>query len=182
MKLILLNRDGIINVDYENSVKLQNEFVLFPGVLPAIKLLNKASIPIAIITNQAAVDRGELSVEGVENIHEYFLEVLKRQGVFIDKVYVCTSIYPQNYPRKPNPSLLLEALNDFETKPEEAIFIGDALPDLEAASVINCPRILVRTGKGMSTLQKGLPTHVLPVRIFNDFYETVCHLLGEEEI
>lgn len=180
MKLILLDRDGVINVDSENSVKSQDEFILFPGVLPAIKLLNKASIPIAIITNKVVGGQRELSAEGLESIHEYLIEILKRQSAFIDKIYVYTSPAPQRYHRKPSPALLLEALKDFETKPEDAIFIGDALPDLEAASVINCPRILVRTRKGISTLQKGLPDNVLPIRIFNDLYETVCHLLEEE--
>jgi D-glycero-D-manno-heptose 1,7-bisphosphate phosphatase len=180
MKLALLDRDGVINEDRVDSVKSRDEFILLPGVLPAIKLLNKASIPIAIVTNQAVVGRGELSEEGLEHIHEYFTETLKKHGAFIDKIYVCTSTDSQDYCRKPNPGLLVQALNDFETKPEDAILIGDALRDLEAASTIHCPRILVRTGKGMNTLSKGLPDTVLPVRIFNDLYEAVYHLLEEE--
>lgn len=180
MKLILLDRDGVINEDRENSVRSQDDFVLLPGVVPAIKLLNKACIPIAIVTNQAVVERGDLSIEGLESIHEYFTETLKKQGAFVDKFYVCTSTDPQNYCRKPNPGLLVQALNDFKIKSEDAILIGDALRDLEAARAIDCPRILVRTGKGIKTLEKGLPPHVLPVRIFNDLYEAVVHLLEEE--
>jgi D-glycero-D-manno-heptose 1,7-bisphosphate phosphatase len=60
------------------------------------------------------------------------------------------------------------------------VLIGDALRDLQAASAIQCPRILVRTGKGQETLAKGLPDSVLPVLIFNDLYEAVSHLLDEE--
>lgn len=180
MKLILLDRDGVINEDRTDSVKSLDEFVLLPGVIPAIKLLNEASIPIAVLTNQAVVGRGELSVEGLESIHKYFTDILKKNGAFIDKFYICTSIDPQNYFRKPNPGLLLQALDDFNTKPEDAIFIGDALRDLEAASAIHCSRMLVRTGKGLQTLQEGLPSHVLPVRVFNDLYEAICHLLEEE--
>lgn len=180
MKLILLDRDGVINVDRKNSIRSQDEFVLLPGVIPAIKLLNEAAIPIAIVTNQAVVGRGELSVEELESIHESFTETLKKQGAFVDKIYVCTSIDPEDYCRKPNPGLLVQALNDFKIKPEEAILIGDDLRDLEAASAINCPRILVRTGKGIKTIEQGLPENVLPVRIFNDLYEAVFHLLEEE--
>lgn len=180
MRLVLLDRDGVINEDREDSVKSPDEFIILPGVIPAIKLLNRASIPIAIITNQAVVGRGELSLEGLESIHEYLIEILQKQGAFIDKIYVCTSTDPDNYCRKPNPGLLIEALNDFSTKPEEAIFIGDALRDLEAANAINCARILLRTGKGVKTLQKGLPDKVLPVKIFNDLYEAISHLLEEE--
>lgn len=180
MKLVLLDRDGVINEDREDSVKSPDEFVLLPGVLPAIKLLNEASIPIAIVTNQAVVGRGQLNAEGLENIHDYFKEILKKNGAFIDKIYVCTSTDPDDYARKPNPGLLIEALNDFDTKPAEAILIGDDLRDLEAASAIKCHRILVRTGKGIKTLQNGLPAAVLPVKVFNDLYEAVFHLLEEE--
>ena len=181
MKLILLDRDGVINEDRQDSVKSPDEFILLPGVLPAIKLLNEASIPIAIVTNQAVVGRGELSPEGLESIHEYFIALLKNQGAFIDKIYTCTSMDDQDYCRKPNPGLLLKALNDFDTKPENAILIGDDLRDLQAASAINCPRILVRTGKGLTTLKEGFPDSILPVKIFNDLYEAVCHLLEEEK-
>ncbi|MBA3813073.1 MAG: HAD-IIIA family hydrolase [Alphaproteobacteria bacterium] len=180
MKLVLLDRDGVINEDRKDSVKSQDEFILLPGVLPAIKLLNKASIPVAIVTNQAVVGRGELSLEGLENIHECFTEALKKEGAFIDKIYVCTSTDSQNYYRKPNPGLLAQALNDFAIKPKDAVFIGDALRDLEAATAIQCSRVLVRTGKGSQTLKEGLPDAVLPVRIFNDLYEAVHCLLGEE--
>lgn len=180
MKLVLLDRDGVINVDSPHSVKSREEFVLLPGVLPAIQLLNEASIPVAIVTNQAVVGRGELTIEGLEDIHLHLKETLRKQGAFIDKIYVCTSNDSQDPRRKPNPGLLLEAFEDFQIHPKDAVLIGDALRDLEAASAAKCPRVLVRTGKGRKTLQDGLPDAVLPVTIFNDLYEAVSHLLNEE--
>lgn len=180
MKIILLDRDGVINEDRPDSVKSPEEFILLPKVLEAIKILNKASVPIAIVTNQAVVGRGELSPEGLENIHEYFRETLQKHGAFIDKMYVCTSTDPQEYNRKPNPGLLVQALDDFGIHPKDAILVGDALRDLEAAHAIQCPRVLVRTGKGLKTLTEGLPETLLPVRIFNDLYEAVNRLLEEK--
>ncbi|OJW54003.1 MAG: hypothetical protein BGO67_08030 [Alphaproteobacteria bacterium 41-28] len=180
MKLVLLDRDGVINVDRPDSVKSRDEFTLLPDVIPAIKLLNEASIPIAIVTNQAVVGRGELTRDGLEDIHDYFKDILKKKGAFIDKIYACTSTDSKNFHRKPNPGLLLDALDHFQVKPHEAILIGDALRDLEAASAIKCPRILVRTGKGNKTLEKGLPPAVLPITICNNLYEAVSHLLDEE--
>ncbi len=180
MKLVLLDRDGVINVDRPDSVKSRAEFVLLPGVIPALKRLNDASIPIVIVTNQAVVGRGELTTENLDDIHDHFKEILKKEGASIDKIYVCTSTDPHNPYRKPNPGLLLEALYHFQVKPHEAVLIGDALRDLEAASLIKCPRILVRTGKGKQTLMRGLPENVLPVAIFNDLYEAVSHLLDEK--
>jgi D-glycero-D-manno-heptose 1,7-bisphosphate phosphatase len=55
MKLVLLDRDGVVNIDRPKSVRSREEFMFLPGTIPAIKLLNKASIPIAIVTNQAVV-------------------------------------------------------------------------------------------------------------------------------
>lgn len=179
MKLILLDRDGVMNVDRSDSVKSREELILMPGVISAIKLLNEASMPIAIITNQAVVGRGLLSSEGLEDIHTYLKELLEEEGAFIDKIYVCTSCDAQHSHRKPNPGLLLDALHEFQVNPRDAMMIGDDLRDLQAASAIKCPRILVRTGKGLQAMQDGLPEAVLPVTIFNDLYEAVSHLVDE---
>ncbi len=180
MKLALLDRDGVINVDRACSVRSRDDFCLLPGAALAIKLLNDASIPVAIVTNQAVVGRGELTEEGLEDIHAYLKDLLKKEGALVDKIFTCTSSDPTHPNRKPNPGLLLEALNMFHVKHFEAVLIGDDLRDLEAASAIQCPRILVRTGKGQQNLQKGLPDSVLPVTIFNDLLEAVTHLVQKE--
>ncbi|MBI2707670.1 MAG: HAD-IIIA family hydrolase [Proteobacteria bacterium] len=177
MKLVLLDRDGVINVDRPDSVKSRDEFCLIPRAAAAIKLLNEASILTAIVTNQAVVGRGELEEDGLEDIHAYLRDLLKAEGAFVDKIFACTSADPDNPRRKPHPGLLLEALEVFHVKHFDAVLIGDTLRDLEAARTINCPRILVRTGKGRETLEKGLPNSVLPVTIFNDLFDAVSHLL-----
>jgi D-glycero-D-manno-heptose 1,7-bisphosphate phosphatase len=179
MKLVLLDRDGVINEDRPDSVKSKEEFSLLPGVISAIKLLNEASIPVAIVTNQAVVGRGILSPEGLKDIHYYLEDLLKAERAFVNQIYVCSSADPEDPRRKPNPGLLLEALVDFKVSAEEAILIGDDLRDLQAAGAIGCPRILVKTGKGAENLRKGLPASVLPVRIFDDLYQAIFCLLNE---
>ncbi|MBY0501108.1 MAG: HAD family hydrolase [Alphaproteobacteria bacterium] len=180
MKLALLDRDGVINVDRPDSVKSKEEFSLLPGVITAIKLLNEASIPVAIVTNQAVVGRGILSPEGLKGIHDYLEDLLKAEGAFLDRIYVCSSADPEDPRRKPNPGLLLDALTDFKVSPEEAIVVGDDLRDLQAAGAIGCSRVLVKTGKGAENLRKGLPSSVLPVHIFDDLYQAVFCLLNEQ--
>jgi D-glycero-D-manno-heptose 1,7-bisphosphate phosphatase len=180
MKLVLLDRDGVINEDRPDSVKSIEEFHLLPNVAKAIRLLNQAAIPVVVATNQAVVGRGELSAEGLEDIHDYMKDLLKKEGAFLDHIFTCTSADPQDPRRKPNPGLLLDALEMFHVKHFETVFIGDALRDLEAAAAINCSRILIRTGKGLITIQNGLPDHVLPVTLFNDLLEAVTHLLSEK--
>lgn len=179
MKLVLLDRDGVINVDRPDSVKSRGEFILLPNVIPAIKRLNEASIPIAIVTNQAVVGRKELTEEGLADIHIHFQKMLGDEGAFIDKIYICPSVDPEDPRRKPNPGLLLDALQDFQVSPQDAILVGDTLRDLEAASAIHSPRILVRTGQGEKTIDQGLPDSVLPVTILSDLYEAVSFILSE---
>lgn len=179
MKLVLLDRDGVINKDRPDSVKSKEEFSLLPGVISAIRLLNETFIPVAIVTNQAVVGRGILPPEGLQDIHHYFEDLLKAEHAFVDRIYVCSSADPENPRRKPNPGLLLEAFVDFKVNPEEAILIGDDLRDLQAAAAIGCPRILVKTGKGEENLRKGLPPTVFPVRIFDDLYQAIFCLLHE---
>jgi D-glycero-D-manno-heptose 1,7-bisphosphate phosphatase len=177
MKLVLLDRDGVINVDRPNSVKSKEEFILIPNVIPAIRRLNDVKIPVGIVTNQAVVGRGEISEDILNEIHGYMNDLLRREGAFVDKIYVCTSSDPLHPHRKPNPGLLLEALQDFQVPPEQAVLIGDDLRDLQAARAINCPRILVRTGKGEKVLAEGLPEDVSPVYIVKDLGEAVTFIL-----
>ena len=106
--------------------------------------------------------------------------LLNEGGAFVDKIYACTSADPLNPRRKPNPGLLIDAFQDFKVNPDEAIFIGDALRDLEAARAINCSRILVRTGKGQKTLEEGIPETLQPILVFNTLFEAVSHILDED--
>lgn len=181
MKLALLDRDGVINVDRPESVTSKEDFCLLPQVSEAIKLLNQAGIPIAIVTNQACVGRGKLTEEGLEEIHTYLGDLLRDQGAFVDRIFACTSADPEHSHRKPNPGLLLDALSAFKVDPEDAVIIGDDVRDLEAGMRAQCQRVLVRTGKGEQNLAKGLPETVLPVSIYSDLLEAVSTLLGHTE-
>lgn len=180
MKLALLDRDGVINHDRPDSVRSREEFSLLPRAADAIRLLNKAEIPVVIVTNQAVVGRGDLSAEGLADIHSHLEILLKKEGASINHILTCPSPDPSHPDRKPNPGLLLKALKLFHVKQFDAVMIGDALRDLEAAADLGCPRALVCTGKGKATLEEGLPPRVLPVTVYEDLYHAVTHLLGRE--
>lgn len=179
MKLALLDRDGVINVDREKGVTSKEEFCLLPKTASAIKMFNRANIPVAVVTNQACVGRGELSKEGLEEIHAYLGDLLRKEGAFIDRIFACTSADPDNFFRKPNPGLLLDAVSVFRVDPPEAVIIGDDLRDLEAGVNARCQRVLVRTGKGEKNLEKGLPETVLPVQVYPTLFEAASALLRE---
>lgn len=176
MKLVLLDRDGVINQDLPDSVKSCSEFTLLSGVSEAIRCLNQAGFFVAIVTNQAVVGRGDLTEAGLGDIHLYMRDLLKREGAHIDHIFACTSADPADFRRKPNPGLVLEALEKFNTLASETVLIGDALRDLEAATAAQCACILVRTGKGQETLLQGLPIHITPLTIADSLLEAVAYL------
>jgi len=144
----------------------------------AINLLNKAHIKVAVVTNQSAVGRGQLSVEGLEEIHAAIQDHLSQEKAWIDAFFYCPDI-PERATerRKPGSGMLKEALELFNACPQETPLIGDDIRDLKAAATIGCPRHLVQTGKGEAILKQGLPLEVLPVCVHKDLLAAVQFLL-----
>ncbi len=174
----MLDRDGVINVDRPTSVRNWEEFTFLPFVAQAIRFLNQADIPVAIITNQAIVGRQEISLKELDSIHLQMQKSLAETGAHIDRIFFCTdtTIEP-HYRRKPAPGMLLEALAHFNARATYSYMIGDALRDLEAAYYANCQRILVRTGKGLITEKEGIPEFLAPVTIYDNLLTAVKDLL-----
>ncbi|MBL0942509.1 MAG: HAD-IIIA family hydrolase [Alphaproteobacteria bacterium] len=169
MKLVLLDRDGVLNVDRPDSVKSPEELMMIPGSAQAVARLNAKGIRVAVVTNQAVVGRGTITHEELNQIHHRLRFCLKEAGAWVDDIFVCTDTDEvPSLRRKPAPGLLLEALNKYKAKAEETPMIGDALRDLQAAAALGCPRVLVLTGKGIVTQETGLPEAVHPVKIYPD--------------
>ena len=172
-KLILLDRDGVLNKDLATSVRSLQEFKIIPSSLEAVAHLSQQGLKIAVVTNQAVVGRGELSRHELEKIHAYLQQEIQKAGGHIDKFYVCTGTEVEPHKRrKPAPGMLLEALDDFNVPPQETLMIGDALRDLQAAKSACVESILVRTGKGEKT-EKDLPKDITPLGIYDDLYQAV---------
>lgn len=179
-RLVLLDRDGVVNVDRSDSVKRLDELVLIPGSAAAIARLNASGIKVAVVTNQSVVGRGVIPARQLEVIHERLAELLAREGARLDGLFVCTD--PPGAPsqrRKPRPGMLIEALQRFGARPAETPMIGDDLRDLEAAHAAGCPRVLVRTGKGAATQAAGVPAALLPVAVHADLAAAVDALLAQ---
>lgn len=178
-RLVLLDRDGVINIDRRDSVKSLDEMALIPGSAAAIARLNAAGIKVAVVTNQSVVGRGVIPLRQLEAIHARLAEMLAREGARLDALFVCTD--PPGAPsqrRKPRPGMLIEALQRFGAQPGQTPMIGDDLRDLEAAHAAGCPRVLVRTGKGVATQAAGIPTALLPVAVHADLATAVDALLA----
>jgi D-glycero-D-manno-heptose 1,7-bisphosphate phosphatase len=181
--LVLLDRDGVLNEERSDYIKSPGELVMIPRAAEAVARLNQSNHHVAVVSNQSAIGRGMIDEAMLTRIHDKLRGELARAGARLDLLLFCPDPpWAETQRRKPRPGMLLEALSHFRTRPENAIMIGDSLRDLEAAKSAGCRRILVRTGKGAETQGKGLPTHLLPIAVYNDLADAVDGILGSEPV
>jgi D-glycero-D-manno-heptose 1,7-bisphosphate phosphatase len=177
-KLVLLDRDGVLNRDRPDAVKNPAELEMLDGAAAAVARLNHFGCKVALVSNQSVVGRGIIGADMLQLIHHHLTDRLARAGARLDAVFICTDRPgPASQRRKPAPGMLVEALRQFQVAPHEAVMIGDALTDLQAAAAAGCRRILVRSGKGAATQAAGLPANVLPVAVHADLAAAVDALL-----
>ena len=168
MKLVMLDRDGVLNEDREDYVKHPGELVLIPGAAAAVARFNAALVKVAVVSNQSAVGRGIISLDMLERIHAKLRDELRAAGARVDLLLTCTDPpWAASERRKPGPGMLREALSHFRLAPHEAVMIGDQLSDLRAARTAGVAPILVRTGKGAWTQGQGLPQDILPISVYD---------------
>ena len=146
--LVLLDRDGTINVD-THYLSRPDEVVLLPGVLEGLRQLQEAGLPLVIVTNQSAIGRGFLTELGLEAIHRRLLTLLSEGGVTIDLIYYCPH-RPEEMCncRKPHPELALRAAAELEGDLHRSFMVGDRPCDIEFGRTIGARTLLVGTGKG----------------------------------
>jgi len=178
MKLVILDRDGVINQDSANFIKNPSEWIPIPGSLEAIALLNQSGFRAAVATNQSGVSRGLFDMATLNSIHDKMHRDLALVGGRIDAVFYCPHSADDNCDcRKPKTGMIKEIGKRFSVELDQAFAIGDAWRDIKAFSDAGCQAILVRTGKGEDTLANGnLPPNVL---VFADLNEAVQHIITE---
>ncbi|TAJ23241.1 MAG: D-glycero-beta-D-manno-heptose 1,7-bisphosphate 7-phosphatase [Rugosibacter sp.] len=177
MKLIILDRDGVINFDSAQFIKSPDEWKPLPGSLAAIARLNQAGYRVVVATNQSGVGRGLFEMDTLNAIHEKMNKALAQVGGRIDAIFFCPHTSADNCAcRKPKPGMLHEISKRFNTNLTNVPAIGDALRDLEAAVAVGAKPILVLTGKGKKTAtDPELPAGTL---VFPDLTAAVAHLLA----
>jgi D-glycero-D-manno-heptose 1,7-bisphosphate phosphatase len=178
MRLVLADRDGVLNEDRPEGVQRPQDLRLIPGAAAAVRRLNAAGIPVALVTNQSAVGRGVFGWADLEAIQARLEEALAAEGAKLDLVLVAPDAPERAGPRrKPAPGMLIEAMERFSVAPSDTVMIGDDLRDLEAAAAAGCRRILVGTGKGARVAAAGVPEWLQPVLLCDSFAGAVDLLL-----
>jgi D-glycero-D-manno-heptose 1,7-bisphosphate phosphatase len=179
MKLVILDRDGVINQDSANFIKNPNEWIALPGSLEAIALLNQSGFRVAIATNQSGIARGLFDMATLNAIHDKMQKALAQVGGRIDAMFYCPHAADDHCNcRKPKTGMIEDIGRRFSVELSEVYAIGDSLRDLQAFAEAGCKPILVRSGKGEETLAHGnLPKNTI---IFADLNEAVQHIIAED--
>jgi D-glycero-D-manno-heptose 1,7-bisphosphate phosphatase len=176
MKLVILDRDGVINFDSDHFIKSPDEWKPIPGSLEAIAELNQAGFHIALATNQSGISRGLFDMATLNAIHDKMHRALAQNGGRIDALFYCPHSAEQNCDcRKPKSGMLLEIARRFATDLKGVNSVGDSLRDLQAGMPLGVQPMLVLTGKGKATQAKGgLPEGTL---IFDNLAQASRHII-----
>ena len=179
VKLIVLDRDGVINYDSEQFIKSPDEWRPIPGSLEAISRLNHAGFRVVVATNQSGLGRGLFDMATLIAINDKMHKALAQIGGRVDALFYCPHTADSACEcRKPKPGMLIEIGNRFGVDLTGVPCVGDSVRDLQAAAAVEAQPILVLTGKGERTLRDGVfPTNTV---IFPDLAFVATALLADD--
>ena len=164
-KAIFLDRDGTIN-KYVGFLRSPEELELTEGAAEAIKLINNSGYLAVVVTNQPVIARGEVTWNGLEDIHNKMETELGKAGAYLDAIYFCPHHPHKGYEgeipelkidcdcRKPKPGMLLKAAEDLNIELSSSYMIGDSDTDVEAGKAAGCKSIKIEEGSLLSIMQR----------------------------
>ena len=178
MRLIILDRDGVINEDSDDYIKSPDEWHPIPGSLDAIARLNHAGYAVAIASNQSGIARGYFTLETLSAMNVKMADMLSPLGGRIDAMFFCPHGPDDNCDcRKPKPGLLIEIANRFQVNLGNVMFVGDNINDVKAARAAGAKPVIVRTGKGRKTADMIAQDNVEQIPVYEDLSDVVDSIL-----
>ncbi|MBL8445948.1 MAG: D-glycero-beta-D-manno-heptose 1,7-bisphosphate 7-phosphatase [Zoogloeaceae bacterium] len=176
MKLIVLDRDGVINYDSDQFIKSPEEWKPIPGSLEAIARLNQWGWRVVVASNQSGIGRGLFGMDTLNAIHDKMVKAIGQAGGRLDAIFFCP--HAADSPcdcRKPKPGLFRQISERFNVDLAGMPAVGDSLRDLQAGLAVGCTPYLVLTGKGQKT--KDDPALPKETRIYADLATVVADLI-----
>ncbi len=156
MKLVILDRDGVINYDSAAFIKTPDEWKPIPGSLEAIAHLTQAGYRVVVATNQSGIGGGLLDMGALNAINDKMCKAAIQAGGRIDAMFFCPHANTDNCNcRKPATGMFKEIADRFGVELNGVPAIGDSLRDLQTAAAVGAIPILVLTGKGKKTKAEG---------------------------
>lgn len=151
-KLVVLDRDGVINHDSDAFIKNADEWLPLAGSIDAIARLSAAGFTVAIASNQSGIGRGLLTEDDLSEIHDKLRAEVRQRGGQVDRIVYCPHLPDAGCDcRKPRPGMLLELAGHYGVSLDTVPVIGDSLRDLQAAEAAGAEPVLVLTGNGERT-------------------------------
>ena len=182
MKLIILDRDGVINQDRDDFVKSADEWVPLPGSMDAVAFLSEAGYTVAVATNQSGIGRGLFTMQELTEMHNKMHKMVQQAGGVIDGVWFCPHTAAADCGcRKPKSGMVLDILDRFNAKAENTYMVGDSLRDLQAVAGAGGKPVLVLTGKGKKTLVEHAAELPEGTQVFDDLMAFSQYLMGHDE-
>ena len=179
MKLVILDRDGVINEDSETFIKSPEEWQALPGSLDAIAQLGRAGWRVVVATNQSGLRRKLFDIGTLIRIHDKMHRQLAEIGGHVDAIFICPCTDLDRCTcRKPKPGMLNEIAERLFISLDDVPYIGDRASDLRAAKAAGAQPWLVRTGNGATVEGEGIDLD--GVRIFDDLPAAADALISEE--
>jgi len=178
MKVVVLDRDGVINADSAEYIKAADEFQPIPGSIEAIAKLHKNGFKIFVATNQSGLSRKLFDEYVLAQIHQKLCFLVEEIGGFIEGIFFCPHLPEDNCTcRKPHIGLLKQIEVEFDCSIAGSYFVGDSLKDIQAAKAFGCLPILVSTGNGITT-QSLLKKHAYgDVLLVEDLAEAADYII-----
>ncbi|WP_295881408.1 D-glycero-beta-D-manno-heptose 1,7-bisphosphate 7-phosphatase [uncultured Thiohalocapsa sp.] len=178
MKLVIVDRDGVVNEDSPDYIRSPSEIRPIAGSLEAIARFTQSGVHVAIATNQSGLARGLFDVDALNRMHSLLCSRAAAVGGRIDLIAFCPH-GPDDHCRcrKPGPALLESIAARFSVTLDSTPFIGDSLRDLKAAACAGARPVLVRTGNGAVTAG-ALPAALAQTPVFDDLRSAAERLLA----
>lgn len=181
-RVVLLDRDGVINFDSPDYILTPEQWNPIPGSLEAIARLTDASIAVTIVSNQSALGRGMVDQLTFDAIHGKLMLCIEEAGGFIVHASYCPHGPDDGCDcRKPKPGMLFETLDMLALTADQALFIGDSVRDVEAAHAANMPVKLVQSGYGDAAAILEKSRLLVPsIQTYADLAAVADDLLGSK--
>lgn len=178
-RLVILDRDGVINRDSREFVKSTEEWVPLPGSIDAIAMLSRAGFTVAVASNQSGLARGLFDRRALDAMHRKLRRLVGKAGGRIDRIVVCPHGPGDGCRcRKPRAGLLERLGRHYKTSLTGVPVIGDSMRDLQAATAVDARPILVRTGNGRRT-EAALDRRHPRAEVFDDLAAAAVALSRE---
>ena len=175
IKLIALDRDGVINQDSPSYIKSPDEWEAIPGSLEAIAKLNQSGYKVIVVTNQSGIARGYYDLETLDAIHKKMLDQVTKAGGHIEQIFFCPHGPQDNCDcRKPKPGMLLQAAKKFKISPQEILMIGDSIRDIEAAKNCGATALFIASKEKPKDLQTAIDMEMPVYNNLPGAIESIC--------